>query len=69
MESHKSFDRWMQAAGLLVLAGLTSALIFAFRQELLPFQQDGNAFETVYNTSLDESSEETSAEVSELGGG
>ena len=68
MESHKLYDLLMQIVGLVVLAGLTSALIFAFREELLPYQKDGDVFETVYARSEEEESETVSGEVSETEG-
>lgn len=46
--------------GFLVLAGLTAALIFAFSEKLLPYQDDGNVFDTIYAYS--EYPEETSDE-------
>lgn len=68
MESHRLYDLLMQIVGLVVLAGLTSALIFAFREELLPYQQDGDVFETVYAFSTEQEEETVSDEPSESEG-
>ena len=68
MESHRLYDLLMQIVGLVVLAGLTSALIFAFREQLLPYQQDGDVFETVYARSEEEESEPALTEDSQTEG-
>lgn len=41
-------DHIVQGIGFLVLIGLTFALLFAFREQLLPSQEDGDVFGTVY---------------------
>lgn len=46
-------DRLLQAVGLLILAGLTAAFIFAFRKNLLPQQEEGDVFATVYAISAE----------------
>ena len=48
MKNNKVYDRLTQLVGLAVLVGLTLALVFAFRGELLPYQEDGDVFGTVY---------------------
>ncbi len=48
MKQRLSQDRVVQGIGFFVLIGLTLALLFAFRERLLPAQEDGDAFETVY---------------------
>lgn len=60
MNSPKLYDRLIQVVGLVILAGLAAALVFAFREQLLPYQQDGDVFETVYAVSAaDEEKTET----------
>ena len=59
MRSETLRDRLLQVIGLIVLAGLTAALIFAFREKMLPQQEEGDVFGTVYAmTSEDEPDEE-----------
>lgn len=51
-------DRLLQVIGLIVLAGLTAAFVFAFREHMLPQQEEGDVFGTVYAmTSGDEQEE------------
>ena len=65
MESRKLYDWLIRLTGLLVLAGLTSALFFAFKEQLLPYQQEGDVFETVYAIRSDEEEEEETASEDE----
>lgn len=59
MRSETLRDRLLQVIGLIVLAGLTAALIFAFREKMLPQQEEGDVFGTVYAmTSEDEPGED-----------
>lgn len=59
MRSETLRDRLLQVIGLIVLAGLTAALIFAFREKMLPQQEEGDVFGTVYAmTSEDEPDED-----------
>lgn len=51
------YDRLTQAVGFLVLVGLTLALLFAFRGNLLPYQEDGDVFGTVYVSQPEEEAE------------
>ncbi len=46
-------DRLLQAAGLFVVAALTAAFLFAFANRLLPAQEEGDVFATVYAFSRD----------------
>ena len=56
MKSETLRDRLLQVIGLIVLAVLTVALIFAFHEKMLPQQEEGDVFGTVYAlTSGDES--------------
>ena len=48
MKNHLLYDRLTQVIGLVVLLGLALALLFAFRAQLLPYQEDGDVFGTVY---------------------
>ncbi len=48
MKPELLYDRLMQVVGFVVLLGLTLALLFAFRENLLPYQEDGDVFGTVY---------------------
>lgn len=48
MRSETLRDRLLQVIGLIVLAGLVAALIFAFREKMLPQQEEGDVFGTVY---------------------
>ena len=65
MGSQRLYDWLIRLTGLLVLAGLTSALFFAFREQLLPYQQEGDVFETVYAIRSDEEEEEEAASEDE----
>lgn len=58
MKSHFLYDRLTQIVGLVVLLGLALALLFAFRAELLPYQEDGDVFGTVYQFRPEETSSE-----------
>lgn len=46
--SERFYDRLAQGFGLLLLLGLTAAFILAFRAGLLPDQEEGDVFGTVY---------------------
>lgn len=48
MRSEILRDRLLQVIGLIVLAGLTAAFVFAFRENMLPQQEEGDVFGTVY---------------------
>ena len=48
MRSETLRDRLLQVIGLIVLAGLTAAFVFAFRENMLPQQEEGDVFGTVY---------------------
>ena len=58
VKSDKLYDRLTQLIGIAVLVGLTLALLFAFRGELLPYQEDGDVFGTVYLSQPEEASSE-----------
>ncbi len=51
-------DRMVQGIGLFMMIMLTLALLFAFRGQLLPAQEDGDAFETVYAFSRTQQADE-----------
>ena len=59
MKNHLLYDRLTQVIGLVVLLGLALALLFAFRAELLPYQEDGDVFGTVYQYRPEETSSES----------
>lgn len=71
MRSETLRDRLLQVIGLILLAGLTAAFIFAFREKLLPQQEEGDVFGTVYaitsgdSTSGDGQDEESEDEPAE----
>ena len=65
MKSETLRDRLLQVIGLIVLAGLTAALVFAFREHMLPQQEEGDVFGTVYAMTSGEESEETEAAPAE----
>lgn len=66
MKSETLRDRLLQVIGLIVLAGLTAALIFAFQEKMLPQQEEGDVFGTVYAiTSGDGQDEESEPEPAE----
>lgn len=66
MRSETLRDRLLQVIGLIVLAGLVAALIFAFREKMLPQQEEGDVFGTVYAmTSGDQWDEESELEPAE----
>ena len=76
MRSEILRDRLLQVIGLIVLAGLVAALIFAFREKMLPQQEEGDVFGTVYAitsgdstsgdiTSGEEQDEESASEPAE----
>lgn len=48
MRSETLRDRLLQVTGLIILAGLTAAFVFAFREKMLPQQEEGDVFGTVY---------------------
>ena len=48
MQSGKLFDRLAQVIGFLILVALTVALLLAAKERLLPYQQDDDAFDTVF---------------------
>ena len=50
-------DRLLQAVGLFVVAALTAAFLYAFANKLLPAQEEGDVFATVYAFSQDETDE------------
>ena len=50
-------DRLLQAVGLLVVAALTAAFLYAFANRLLPAQEEGDVFATVYAYSQDDADE------------
>ncbi|MBQ3004276.1 MAG: hypothetical protein IJD82_11110 [Clostridia bacterium] len=56
MHQQQLRNRITGGIGLAVLAILTAALIYAFSQELLPYQDDGDVFGTVYVSKLEEDS-------------
>lgn len=72
MRSETLRDRLLQVIGLIVLAGLVAALIFAFREKMLPQQEEGDVFGTVYaitsgdSTSGDSTSGDERDEESEM---
>ena len=57
MKSETVRDRLLQVAGLVVLIGLTVAFLFAFRENLLPQQEEGDVFGTVYAMPSEDTSE------------
>lgn len=59
MKTNFLYDRLTQIIGLVVLLGLTLALLFAFRAQLLPYQEDGDVFGTVYQYRPEETSSES----------
>ncbi len=59
MKANFLYDRLTQIIGLVVLLGLALALLFAFRAKLLPYQEDGDVFGTVYQYRPEEASSET----------
>ena len=48
MQSGALFDRLAQVIGFLILVALTVALLLAAKERLLPYQQDDDAFDTVF---------------------
>ncbi len=58
LKQRVSQDRMVQGIGLFVMIALTLALLFAFRGQLLPAQEDGDAFETVYAFSRTQEADE-----------
>lgn len=62
MKSETIRDRLLQVAGLVVLTGLTVALLFAFREKLLPQQEEGDVFGTVYAMTSGNEGEESETE-------
>lgn len=50
-------DRLLQAVGLFVVAALTAAFLYAFANKLLPAQEEGDVFATVYAYAQDETDE------------
>ena len=48
MRSETLRDRLLQVIGLIVLAGLTAAFIFAFREHMLPQQDENDAIGIVF---------------------
>lgn len=62
MRSETVIDRLFQIVGLLLLAGLTALLVFAFHKKLLPAQGDGDVFGTVYAMTSDSDASETEDE-------
>ena len=58
MKNDKVYDRLTQLIGIAVLVGLTLALLFAFREKLLPYQEDGDVIGTVYLSQPEEASSE-----------
>lgn len=60
MRSETLRDRLLQVIGLIILAGLTAALIFAFREKMLPQQEEGDVFGTVYAITSGEEQDEES---------
>ena len=70
MRSETLRDRLLQVIGLIVLAGLTAAFVFAFREKMLPQQEEGDVFGTVYAmTSEDELDEEAEPDLEDLPSG
>ena len=66
MKSETLRDRLLQVIGLILLAGLTAAFVFAFREKMLPQQEEGDVFGTVYAmTSGDEEEEEAESAPAE----
>ena len=65
MKSETVRDRLLQVAGLVVLVGLTVAFLFAFREKLLPQQEEGDVFGTVYAMPSEDASENDSESVSD----
>ena len=57
MQSGTLFDRLAQVIGFLILVALTVALLLAAKERLLPYQQDDDAFDTVFAYREPESSE------------
>lgn len=62
MKSETIRDRLLQVAGLVILVGLTVAFLFAFREKLLPQQEEGDVFGTVYAMPSGDETEESEAE-------
>ncbi len=62
MQSGKLFDRLAQVFGFLILVSLTVALLLAAKERLLPYQQDDDAFDTVFAYREPESGEPESDE-------
>ena len=67
MRSKTIYDRIAQGLGLLILAGLAVALLLAAKEGLLPYQQDDDAFDTVfaYVEPEEEPAEHVSAPITE----
>ena len=59
MRSETLRDRLLQVIGLIVLVVLTVALVFAFREHMLPQQEEGDVFGTVYAITSGDASSET----------
>lgn len=57
MNKERLHDRLVQVVGFAVAVGLALALLFAFRAGLLPYQEEGDVFGTVYVLQPEESSE------------
>ncbi len=56
MHKQRLRNRITGGIGLAVLAILTAALIYAFHEGLLPYQDDGDVFGTVYVSKPEEDS-------------
>ncbi len=56
MQKQRLRNRITGGIGLAVLAILTAALIYAFSQGMLPYQDDGDVFGTVYVSKPEDSS-------------
>lgn len=65
LKSELVHNRLVQATGLLLLLALTMGFIIAFRMHLLPYQEDGDAFSTVYAVPSAEPSAEESIGMDE----
>lgn len=63
MRSETIRDRLLQVAGLVVLVGLTVAFLFAFRGKLLPQQEEGDVFGTVYAMPSEDEADDGSEDV------
>ena len=69
MRSEVLRDRLLQIGGLIVLVALTAALLFAFREKLLPAQEEGDVFATVYAMPSEDPAEASSEAESDTASG